>query len=54
MTKRAEVIYQSRGVEERAFAGVEKMLASAGILIGTKGLGAVFALMKEGVEMQTL
>lgn len=44
MAKRAEVNYQSRGAEERAFAGVEKMLASAGISIGTKLVKDVFRL----------
>ena len=47
MTKQAEVIYQSRGAEERAFAGIKKMLASAEILIGKNFVKVAFRLNQE-------
>jgi len=54
ITKRAEVIYQSRGAEERELAGIEKMLASADVQINEKLVKAVFHLNQKFGEYHTL
>lgn len=54
MTKRAEVIYQSRGAEERAFARIKKMLANAEISIGIKLVKVAFRLNQKFEEYHTL
>ena len=41
------IIYQIREAEERAIAGIKKMFASAGILIGTKLVKVAFRLNQE-------
>lgn len=53
MTKRAEVIYQSREAEERELAGIEKMLSSAEISINAKVVKAVFRLNQKFGEYHT-
>lgn len=54
ITKRAEVIYQSKSAEEREFAGIEKMLVSAGIPVSEKLIKAVFRLNQKFGEYHTL
>ena len=54
ITKRAEVIYQSRIAEERELAGIEKMLASAEISISEMLVKAVFRLNQRVGEYHTL
>ena len=46
ITKRAEVIYQSSGAEERELAGIEKMLVSADVQTSEKLVKAVLGLNK--------
>ena len=54
ITKRAEVIYQSRIAEERELAGIEKMLTSAEVSISEKLVKAVFRLNQRFGEYHTL
>lgn len=54
ITKRAEVIYQSRDAEERELAGIEKMLASADTQTCEKLVKAVFRLNQKFGEYHTL
>ncbi|MCI5934249.1 MAG: hypothetical protein MRZ65_01870 [Lachnospiraceae bacterium] len=54
ITKRAEVIYQSRIAEERELAGIEKMLTSAEVSISEKMVKAVFRLNQRFGEYHTL
>ena len=54
MTKRAEVIYQSRGAEEREIAGIEKILALAEVSISEKLVNAIFRLNQKFGEYHTL
>ena len=54
ITKRAEVIYQSRIAEERELAGIEKMLASAEVSISEKLVKAVFLMNQRFGEYHTL
>ena len=54
ITKRAEVIYQSKGAEERELAGIEKMLLSSEVQISEKLVKAVFRLNQKYGEYHTL
>lgn len=54
VTKRVEVIYQSRIAEERELAGIEKMLTSAEVSISEKMVKAVFRLNQRFGEYHTL
>ena len=54
ITKRAEVIYQSRIAEERELAGIEKMLESAEISRSEMLVKAVFRLNQRFGEYHTL
>lgn len=54
ITRRAEVIYQSRGAEERELAGIEKMLVPADVQISEKLVKAVFRLNQKFGEYHTL
>lgn len=54
ITKRAEVIYQSRGAKERELAGIEKMLVSADVQTSEKLVKAVFRLNQKFGEYHTL
>ncbi len=54
ITKRAEVIYQSKGAEERELAGIEKMLLSSEVQISEKLVKAVFRLNQKFGEYHTL
>lgn len=54
ITKRVEVIYQSRIAEERELAGIEKMLTSAEVSISEKMVKAVFRLNQRFGEYHTL
>ena len=54
ITKRAEVIYQSRIAEERELAGIEKMLTSAEVSISEKMVKALFRLNQRFGEYHTL
>lgn len=53
-TKRAEVIYQSMGAEQREQAGIEKMLAAAGIHADEKLIRSVLRLNKKFGRYHTL
>ena len=44
ITKRSEVIYQSKAAEERELAGIEKMFKASGIKENTKLIKAIFRL----------
>ncbi len=54
ITKRAEVIYQSKEAEEREFAGIKKMLVSAEVPISDKLIKAVYCLNQKFGEYHTI
>ncbi len=54
LTKRAEVIYQSRQAEERELLGIEKMLASNGVSENDKLVEAVLRLNQKFGEYHTM
>lgn len=54
ITKRAEIIYQSKGAKERELAGIEKMLLSADVQISEKLIKAVFRLNQKFGKYHTL
>ncbi len=54
VTKRAEVIYQSKVAEERELSGIEKMLVSAEVPISDKLIKAVFRLNQKFGEYHTI
>ncbi|MCM1181567.1 MAG: PBECR4 domain-containing protein [Clostridium sp.] len=53
-TKRAEVIYQSMDAEQREYAGIEKMLTSAGIHADAKLIKSILRLNKKFSRYHTL